>query len=88
MTKSFAYEWGKYGIRVNSLSPGPIETKMVGKLLDDNVEIKGLFMAGTVLGRLGSVDDVCGITLLMLSEKSGYMTGADVRLDGGATVSV
>lgn len=88
MTRSFAYEWGKYGIRVNSLSPGPIETNMVGKLLEENVDMKNLFLAGAVLGRLGNVEDVKGVTLFLLGRTSGYMTGSDIKLDGGATTSV
>ena len=88
MVKSFAYEWGKYGIRVNNLSPGPIMTKMVDKLLDDNADTKNLFLAGSVLGRLGDVEDVRGVAIFLLGDTSGYMTGADIRLDGGATTSV
>ncbi|BCS21877.1 SDR family NAD(P)-dependent oxidoreductase [Aspergillus puulaauensis] len=88
MVKSFAYEWGKHGIRVNSLSPGPIMTNMVGELLDNNADLKSLLMSGAVLGRLGVVQDVQGVTVFLLSDTSGYMTGADVKLDGGATISV
>lgn len=88
MAKSFAYEWGKYGIRVNSLSPGPIMTNMVSELLDKNTNLKSLFMSGAVLGRLGVVQDVQGAAVFLLSDTSGYITGADVKLDGGATTSV
>ena len=88
MVKSLSFEWGKHGIRVNSLSPGPIMTNMVGKLLDGNVDMKKLFLAGSILGSLGAVEDVRGVAVFLLGDTSGYMTGADVRVDGGATTSV
>ena len=63
-------------------------TKMVAKLLDDNIDMTNLFLAGSVLGRLGVVEDVKGVAVFLLGGTSGYMTGADMRLDGGATTSV
>ena len=84
LCRALAAEWGKYGIRINSLSPGPIMTNMVAALLEETDAIKESFMASTMLGRLGVPDDLQASAVYFLSEKSAYVTGADLKLDGGA----
>ena len=80
-------EWGRYGIRVNSLSPGYIRTAMTDQLLAEKPEIKDVWMAGALLGRLGSVEDFKAPAVYLLADGASFMTGADLRVDGGHCAS-
>ncbi len=85
MTKSLALEWARYGIRVNALCPGYIETDLnrdffasdAGKALIKRVPQK----------RLGQMPDLDGPLLLLASDDSAFMTGAEIVVDGGHLVS-
>lgn len=83
MCRSLAQEWGPHGIRVNTLSPGYIRTAMTDQLLADEPHLEKLWMNGALLGRLGAPDDFKAPAIFMLSSGSSWMTGADLRVDGG-----
>jgi NAD(P)-dependent dehydrogenase (short-subunit alcohol dehydrogenase family) len=87
MSRSLAVEWGQYGIRVNTLSPGYIRTAMTDQLLAEKPEIEMLWMAGALLGRLGAPEDFKAPAIYMLSDGSSFTTGADLRVDGGHCAS-
>ncbi|KAJ9639440.1 hypothetical protein H2201_002898 [Coniosporium apollinis] len=87
MARSLAVEWGEYGIRVNSLSPGYIRTAMTDQLLEQKPELDKLWMAGALLGRLGAPEDFKAPTIFLLADGSSFMTGADLRVDGGHCAS-
>ncbi|KAK5036445.1 hypothetical protein LTS07_002172 [Exophiala sideris] len=87
MSRSLSVEWGRYGIRVNSLSPGYIRTAMTDRLLEEKPEIEKLWMAGALLGRLGSVEDFKAPAVYLLADGASFMTGADLRVDGGHCAS-
>ncbi|KAL2822090.1 hypothetical protein BJX63DRAFT_442277 [Aspergillus granulosus] len=87
MCRSVAQEWGQYGIRVNTLSAGYIRTAMTDALLVAKPEVEETWMRGALLGRLGVPDDFKGPTVYMLADGSGFMTGADLRVDGGHCAS-
>jgi len=85
-----------YGIRVNSVHPGLIETDMGQMVLEDFVEIglaPDLEAAGAIildmipLSRLGSVTDIANITRFLASEEASYITGAEFVVDGGMTAT-
>lgn len=79
LTKSLARELGKYGIRVNAIAPGVIETDMV-KALDKEVINK--IASGIPAGRLGSVDDIANGFLFLASDMASYISGAILSIDG------
>ncbi|NUB25960.1 glucose 1-dehydrogenase [Azospirillum brasilense] len=85
MTQALALEWARYGIRVNALAPGYMETDLNRDFLATD--------AGQALirrvpqRRLGRLADLDGPLLLLCSDASAYMTGAVVPVDGGHLVS-
>ncbi|KAF2492527.1 NAD(P)-binding protein [Lophium mytilinum] len=87
MCRSVAQEWGQYGIRVNTISPGYIRTAMTDDLLKAEPEVEKIWMAGALLGRLGAPEDFKAPAVFLLSEGSAFMTGADLRVDGGHCAS-
>ncbi|EAU39436.1 conserved hypothetical protein [Aspergillus terreus NIH2624] len=87
MCRSVAQEWGQYGIRVNTLSAGYIRTAMTDALLKEKPEVEQTWMRGALLGRLGVPEDFKAPTVYMLADGSGFMTGTDLRVDGGHCAS-
>ncbi len=87
MTKVAALELGPRGIRVNSVHPGMIETDMVkdaagGHDVDLSPAAKRI-----ALRRMGQPEDIADVVLFLASDRSGYVTGAEIAADGGATAT-
>ncbi len=82
LTKAFAYDWGKYGIRVNNIGPGYTETPMNQKSLDDSEAYK-LRADSTMLGRWAKPNEMVGPAVFLASDASSYITGTDLWVDGG-----
>ncbi len=80
MTKTWARELGKYGIRVNVVCPGFILTEMVQKMPEKILE--GL-AAKTPLGRMGKPIDIANVYCWLASEEAAYIHGAEISVDGG-----
>jgi 3alpha(or 20beta)-hydroxysteroid dehydrogenase len=78
LTKTAALELGAFGIRVNSIHPGPIRTPMVGGLRDD-------LASGAPIPRIGEPSEVTALMLFIVQEAT-YSTGHEFIIDGGATV--
>lgn len=81
--RNLAAEWGPYGIRVNTLSPGYILTQMLQNLFDDYPERKTKWAGENMLGRISMPNEYRGAAVFLLSDASTFMTGADLRIDGG-----
>lgn len=82
ITRSLARELGQRNITVNSVCPGYIETDMVE---DMNQKQLDQIVRRTPLGRPGSVDDVSGVVLFLLSDDARFITGQTLTVDGGLT---
>jgi len=78
-----ACELGPEGIRVNSLSPGHIYTKMTAALLDEQPELKTKWESLNPMGRLGMVHEVRGVIAWLASDASTFCTGSDILVTGG-----
>lgn len=82
--KSLAAEWAKHGIRVNSISPGYMDTALNRvPALDAQ---KAIWIRRTPQQRLGAVNDLNGLAVFLASDASSFMTGSDVLIDGGYTL--
>ncbi|KAI1436794.1 hypothetical protein GGR50DRAFT_170388 [Xylaria sp. CBS 124048] len=81
--RNLAMEWGSKGIRVNTISPGYIVTEMVEKLFVEYPERKTNWPKENMLGILSKPEDYRGAAVFLLSDASRFMTGADLRIDGG-----
>lgn len=82
-TKSLAKEVAPYGILVNAVAPGYIETDILSGLSEKQRED---ILASIPLGRIGQVEDVVSCVKFLLSEKSDYMTGQIIQVDGGLAI--
>ncbi|KAF2834924.1 D-arabinitol dehydrogenase [Patellaria atrata CBS 101060] len=87
LAASFAVEWAHAGIRVNTISPGYMLTALTKKILDDNPELKQKWTSLIPQGKMGRPEDLMGAVTFLSSDASAYMTGADLRIDGGYTVT-
>jgi NAD(P)-dependent dehydrogenase (short-subunit alcohol dehydrogenase family) len=82
MTKQLAMEGRKHGIRANSISPGIIETNQTREQLKDK-EWADYMLGKTLLGRLGKPEEVANVALFLASNESSFVTGTDIKVDGG-----
>ncbi|MFE9644254.1 3-oxoacyl-[acyl-carrier-protein] reductase [Streptomyces sp. NPDC006365] len=79
-TKSLSKEVGRYGIRVNAVAPGFIETDMVSGL---DPQYSKQMVSGVPLGRMGTADEVADLVSYLSSDQAAYITGSVVQIDGG-----
>ncbi|KAG6257239.1 hypothetical protein E4U23_007436 [Claviceps purpurea] len=87
LAASLAVEWASAGIRVNCISPGYMLTALTEKILDENPDLKQKWTSLIPQGKMGQPQDLMGPVTFLLSDASGYVTGADIRVDGGYTVT-
>lgn len=85
MARSMACELGPQRIRVNSLSPGHIYTKMTAALLDHQPELGKKWASMNPLERLGRPEELRGVIAWLASDASTYCTGSDILVNGGHT---
>ena len=82
LTRSLAVEYAPYGIRVNALVPGYVETALIGRYIANPMIAKAL-LTQTPLRRFGTPQDIANAALFLASDEAGYVTGAALNVDGG-----
>lgn len=86
LTRELAVLHAREGIRVNALSPGPLRTEMLMRLLDTD-EKRQRRLVHVPMGRFGEADELAAAALFLASDDSSYMTGANLQVDGGLTAA-
>ncbi|EGR46815.1 uncharacterized protein TRIREDRAFT_65433 [Trichoderma reesei QM6a] len=87
LAASLAVEWAHAGIRVNCISPGYMLTALTEKILDEKPDLKKKWVSLIPQGKMGLPQDLMGPVAFLLSDASRYVTGADIRVDGGYTLT-
>lgn len=83
LTKSLAVEWVKHGIRVNSISPGYIETAITARSDPEYVKV---WLDMIPYGRMGTPEELAGAVIYLLSDASTYTSGSNIVIDGAFTI--
>ena len=83
LTKSAAKEVGRYGITVNAIAPGFIDTPMTEKLQEKEKE---RFTSQIPLGRMGKPEEVASLVAYLASDEADYITGEVIKIDGGMAI--
>jgi 3-oxoacyl-[acyl-carrier protein] reductase len=86
LTRDLAYEVARFGVRVNAIAPGPIETPMMGTALTP--QQKEAYAHNIPLGRLGQPQDIGEAAVFLVSDAASYITGATLPVSGGTDLRV
>ena len=87
LTQQMAIEWGSYGIRVNAIAPGLILAGMSDAIYSDP-QIREARESKVPLWRLGTPEDIASLVTFLASSESSYITGQNILVDGGVTMSM
>lgn len=85
MTRVMGLELAPFGIQVNSIAPGTIQTELNRKTLNDP-EFRTERLKRIPIGRLGIPEDLIGAAVLLSSSESDFINGASLMIDGGQTL--
>jgi NAD(P)-dependent dehydrogenase (short-subunit alcohol dehydrogenase family) len=86
LTRDLAFEVARYGVRVNAIAPGPIETPMMGTALTQ--QQREAYAKNIPLGRLGQPEDIGQAVAFLVSDAASYITGATLPVSGGTDLRV
>lgn len=84
LTLTLAAEWGRHGIRVNAVAPGPVDTPQARAHLWPEEQHRRALLAGIPLGRFGEPQEIANACAYLVSDYASYVTGAVLTIDGGA----
>jgi NAD(P)-dependent dehydrogenase (short-subunit alcohol dehydrogenase family) len=87
LTKAIALEFAKQGIRVNSVSPGGIDTDMLDRFLGKEGDRRNSFASLHPVGRFGASEEIAAAVLYLASDAAKFTTGTTLLVDGGLTAA-
>jgi NAD(P)-dependent dehydrogenase (short-subunit alcohol dehydrogenase family) len=85
LTKTVALEFAKFGIRINSVSPGVIRTEMVNRAIEDHPEMVAYWEKVQPIGRYAEPDELAQTVVFLCSDATSFITGVNLPFDGGWT---
>ncbi|AYQ36276.1 SDR family NAD(P)-dependent oxidoreductase [Runella sp. SP2] len=86
MVRNIAVEYGPYNIRANAISPGMIDTPFSQSLMQNKAFMERR-LALTPLRRVGTPEEIAGVVVMLASNAGGFITGQNIIVDGGTTIS-
>lgn len=89
LTRAMSTDYAPYGIRVNAVAPGTIDSPMLHTFLAEQTnpeKIRKEFDAVHPVGRIGTIEEVANVFVFLASDESSFVTGATYTVDGGASV--
>ncbi|MGA2409946.1 MAG: SDR family oxidoreductase, partial [Candidatus Binataceae bacterium] len=87
LTKAAALEAVAFGVRVNAVAPGPVETGMFNRFTGGNADAKASFVAHVPANRTATPEEIAQTIMFVASDKAPYMIGASIPVDGGKLAS-
>lgn len=86
LTQSLAVEWLPLGVRVNAIAPGYFASDMTRDFVRDNPEMANQWISKIPFGRMGNPDELGDLAVYLASERSSYVVGQNIMIDGGYTI--
>lgn len=87
MTMSLAAEWGRHGIRLNTIAPGEIPTEGMSKRLNPGEEPGARTARRNPMGRVGTFEELQNLACFLLSDGCGWLTGETIAMDGAQALA-
>ncbi|WP_394341790.1 SDR family NAD(P)-dependent oxidoreductase [Nonlabens xiamenensis] len=88
MTRALAKDLAEYGIRVNAVSPGTIDTNFHAQIKSTKPEVFASWANNILLGRLGKPEDVSGVIAFLASEDASFITAETIQIGGGQALGI
>lgn len=85
LTRTAALEYATRGIRVNAVCPGPIRTRMLEAIMEENPRMEPAMIAAVPMRRLGAPEEIAEAVVWLCSDRASYVTGQGLVVDGGLT---
>jgi 3-oxoacyl-[acyl-carrier protein] reductase len=84
LTRTMAIEWASWGVRVNCVVPGIVDTRLVRQNIEHGLVDRDRLISSIPLGRMGQPEELANVIAFLLSDKASFITGQSIVVDGGS----